>query len=210
MKRCNRSVETRTVYIGRRCKQASSSLTPQHRIDRRVSTTRCSPGHALLSVSALILELAQPLYRTSYRHSSHSFSLQTLSALRSIPPGSVVQKCFISISAGRYIFLAHYPPIDQNFFQNLLAQTIGLLYITPCAETRTLNGRLAQGESASLTRKRSQVQILYRPPTVIRPLDFQWPVFYQYPHPRSTSRRYRTRQTNAPNECIPKSGPQPK
>ena len=112
------------------------------------------------------------------------------------PPGSVVQKSYISISTGRYIFLAHYPPIDQNFFQNLLAQTIGLLYITPCAETRTLNGRLAQGESASLTRKRSQVQILYRPPTVIRPLDFQWPVFYQYPHPRSASRRYRTRQTN--------------
>ncbi len=32
------------------------------------------------------------------------------------PPGSVVQKSIISISAGRYIFLAHYPPIDQNFF----------------------------------------------------------------------------------------------
>ena len=97
------------------------------------------------------------------------------------PPGSVVQKSIISISAGRYIFLAHYPPIDQNFFQNLLAQTIGLLYITPCAETRTLNGRLAQGESASLTRKRSQVQILYRPPTVIRPLGFQWPFFINTP-----------------------------
>ena len=60
-------------------------------------------------------------------------------------------------------------------FRNFsFTRLLGIRYSTPCAETRTLNGRLAQGESASLTRKRSQVQILYRPPlfTMSRSLCF--------------------------------------
>lgn len=49
---------------------------------------------------------------------------------------------------------------SENFFKLVLYSIAGVRYIISRAETRTLNGRLAQGESASLTRKRSQVQIL--------------------------------------------------
>ena len=49
---------------------------------------------------------------------------------------------------------------SENFFKLVLYSVAGVRYIISRAETRTLNGRLAQRESASLTRKRSQVQIL--------------------------------------------------
>ena len=62
----------------------------------------------------------------------------------------------------RGIYRGHKPTfkIVSNFFKYLLYSRSRVRYIITCAEERTLNGRLAQGESASLTRKRSQVQIL--------------------------------------------------